>query len=70
MDLVWPIDQHTALLVCSSEALFEFVLGGDPDRLAQLTVKLEIQPGLKLQLVLGILASSSPFGLRLPSATV
>lgn len=44
MDLVWLIDQDTAVLVCSSESVFEFVLGGDPDRLARVTGKPESQP--------------------------
>lgn len=47
MDLVWLIDHDRAVLVCSSEAVFEFVLGGDPDRLARVTGKPESQPGLE-----------------------
>lgn len=39
VDLVRPIDQDTAVLVCSSEPVFEFVLGGDPDRLVRVTGK-------------------------------
>lgn len=67
MDLVWLIDQDRAVLVCSSEAVFEFVLGGDPDRLARVTGKLESKPGLEVQLALGATASfSSVWARRLP----
>lgn len=59
MDLVGLIDQDTAVLVCSSEPVFEFVLGGDPDRLARVTGKLESHPGLEVQLALGATASFS-----------
>lgn len=52
MDLVRLIDQDGAVLVCFSEPVFEFVLGGDPDRLARVTGKLESQPGLEVQLAL------------------
>lgn len=58
MDLVCLIDQLRAVPVCSSELLFEFVLGGDPDRLARVTGKLESQPGLEVQLAL---RAVSPF---------
>lgn len=37
-------DQYSALLVCFSELMFEFVLGGDPDRLTRVTEKLRSQP--------------------------
>lgn len=57
MDLVWLIDQDGAVLVCSSEPVFEFVLGGDPDRLTRVTGKLESQPCLEVQLALGATAS-------------
>lgn len=60
MDLVWLIDQDEAVLVCSSEPVFEFVLGGDPDRLAGVTGKLESWPGLEVQLALGATASFFP----------
>lgn len=71
MDLVWPIDQHRAPLVCSSEAVFEFVLGADPDRLARLTVKPEIQTSSDTAAGIGSPAFSFLHsGLRLPSASV
>ena len=60
MDLVWLIDQDRAVLVCSSEAVvFEFVLGGDPDRLVRVTGRLENRPGLEVQLALRATASFS-----------
>ncbi len=59
MDLVWLIDQDSAVLVCSSEPVFEFVLGGDPDRLARVTGKLQSKPGLEVQLALRATASFS-----------
>lgn len=59
MDLVLLIDQDRAVLVCSSELVFEFVLGGDPDRLVRVTGKLESQPGLEVQLALQAVASFS-----------
>lgn len=62
MDLVWPIDQDRAVRVCSSEPLFEFVLGGDPDRLVRVTVKLRSQPGLEVQLALGATAAFFSLG--------
>ena len=70
MDLVWPIDQDTAGLVCSSEPVFGFVLGGDPDRLAR--VKGEAReptgPGAAAGITsLGFLFSALA---RLPSAAV
>lgn len=59
MDLVRLIDQDRAALVCFSEPLFEFVLGGDPDRLARVTGKPESQPGLEVQLASRATASFS-----------
>lgn len=47
------------VMVCSSEPVFEFVLGEDPDRLARVTGRQEIQPGLKMQLALRAGASFS-----------
>lgn len=49
-----------AVLVCSSELVFEFVLGGDPDRLAKGDREAESQPGLEVQLALRAVASLSP----------
>lgn len=46
--------------VCSAELVFEFVLGGDPDRLARVTGKLESQPGLEVQLALRAMAPFLP----------
>lgn len=57
MDLVRLIDQDGAVLVCSSGPVFEFVLGGDPDRLVRVTGRLERQPGLEVQLAVGATAS-------------
>lgn len=58
MNLVLLIDQDGAVLVCSSEPVFEFVLGGDPDRLARVTGKLEKQPDPEVQLALQTMVSS------------
>ena len=58
---MWLIDQDTAVLVCFSEPVFEFVLGEDPDRLARVTGKLESPPGLEVQLAL---RASASFSLR------
>lgn len=44
LDLVWLIDQDWLVLVCSSEPVFEFVLGRDPGRLVRVTGKLQSQP--------------------------
>ena len=63
MDLVWPIDQDTAGLVCSSEPVFGFVLGGDPDRLAR--VKGEAREPTGPGAAAGITSSAS-FSLRWP----
>lgn len=71
MDLVWLIDQDRAVLVSSSEPVFEFVLGGDPDRLVRVTGKLKSRPGLEVQLAFA--SHSFLFSVlahRLPSATV
>lgn len=59
IDLVLLIDQDRAVLVCSSELVFEFVLGEDPDRLVRVTGKPESQPGLEVQLALQATASFS-----------
>lgn len=65
MDLVWLIDHDRAVLVGSSEPVFEFVLGGDPDRLVRVMRKLQSQLGLGLQLALGAMGSFSVLGHRL-----
>lgn len=57
MNLVLLIDQDGAVLVCSSEPVFEFVLGGDPDRLARVTGTLEKQPDPEVQLALQTMVS-------------
>lgn len=53
-------------LACSSEPVFEFVLGEVPDRLARPTGKPPSQRGPEVQLVLGAAASTSVSGRRLP----
>lgn len=60
------IDQHGPALACSSQPVFDFVLGDVPDRLARPTGKPASQRGPEVQLVLGAAASTSVSGRRLP----
>lgn len=62
MHHVWPIDHDRPVLVCSSEPVFEFVLGELPDRLARPTGKLQSRRGPEVQLVLGAAATASVSG--------
>lgn len=63
---MWPIDHDPPVLVCSSEPVFEFVLGEVPDRLARPTGKLQSQRDPEVQLVLGAATSTSVSGRTLP----
>lgn len=66
MHHVRPIDHPRPALACSSEPVFEFVLGEVPDRLGRPTGKPQSQRGPVVQLVLGAAASASASGRGLP----
>lgn len=76
VSLVPLIDQDGAELVCSSKPVFEFVLGGDTDRLVKLTGKPECQPdpggaaGIESYGFFFLLPLLPPLAHRLPLATV
>lgn len=63
---VWPMAHDRPVLVCSSEPVFEFVLGEVPGRLAGPTGELQSQRGPEAQLVLGAAAVISASGRTLP----